>query len=106
MTDYYWVYCTTATKDQALEIGRILVSERLAACINVLPEMISCYHWNDQMMEDTEAVLIAKTTAEQVENLTRRIKELHSYEVPCVLAIPIASGNEDFLVWVKKSVQS
>jgi periplasmic divalent cation tolerance protein len=67
--------------------------------------MVSCYHWDNQIMEDTEAVLIAKTTAEQVEKLCQRIKELHSYEVPCILALPITSGNEDFLDWVKKSVQ-
>lgn len=105
MTDCYWVYCTTAGKEQALEIGKTLVKERLAACINVLPEIVSCYHWDNQIMEDTEAVLIAKTTAEQLEKLCQRIKELHSYEVPCILALPITSGNEDFLAWVKKSVQ-
>src|SRR5919106_4872515 len=93
-------YVTAGSKDEALRIGRALVDERLAACANVLDGMISVYWWQGSLEQADEAVLILKTRAELVEPLTARIRELHSYECPCVVALPIAAGNPDYLDWI------
>jgi periplasmic divalent cation tolerance protein len=98
----WFVYITAKDKAQALTIGRALVEERLAACINVLDGMTSVYRWEGAVEEATEAVLIAKTTEPHLPALTARVKELHSYDCPCVVAWPIGTGNPSYLEWIKK----
>ena len=83
-------------------IGRAVVEERLAACANVLDGMTSIYWWRGALEQAGEAVLILKTRAELVERLTARIKELHSYECPCVIALPIAAGDAAYLDWITR----
>ena len=95
-----WVYMTTASADEARRIGRALVEERLAACANIIPGMTSFYWWQGKVDEGQETVLIAKTEQGLVETLTARVKALHSYTVPCVVALPILGGNPDFLRWI------
>ncbi len=95
-----FVYMTMASADQARKIGRALVEERLAACVNILAPMQSIYRWEGKIIEDNEAVLIAKSRDVLVERLTARVKELHSYSVPCVVALPIVQGNPDYLRWI------
>ncbi len=97
---YCLVYMTAATKEEAQRIGSALVEERLAACANVIDGMISIYRWEGKVQNDREAVLIAKTRAGLVDALTSRVKELHSYEIPCVVALPITGGNAGFLDWI------
>ena len=94
------VYITTKDKAQALSIGKILVEERLAACVNVIDNMTSIYHWDGKINTDDEAVLIAKTTTEKFQPLTNRVKELHSYTCPCIVSLPITGGNEGYLDWL------
>ena len=93
-------YVTAGSRDEALAIGRTVVEERLAACANVLDGMTSLYWWRGVLEQAGEAALILKTRAELVERLAARIKELHSYECPCVVALPIAAGNPDYLAWI------
>ena len=93
-------YVTAGSREEALSIGRRVVQERLAACANVLDGMTSVYWWQGALQQAGEAVLILKTRAELVERLTARIRELHSYECPCVVALPIAAGNPDYLDWI------
>ena len=93
-------YVTAGSRDEALRIGRTVVEERLAACANVLDGMTSLYWWRGVLEQAGEAALILKTRAELVERLAARIKELHSYECPCVVALPIAGGNPDYLEWI------
>lgn len=95
-----WVYITTSTLEEARRIGRQLVEERLAACVNIIPGMTSFYWWQGKIEEGNETVLIAKTRAELVARLTERVKALHSYTVPCVVALPILGGNPGFLQWI------
>ncbi|HEX6113190.1 MAG TPA: divalent-cation tolerance protein CutA [Geminicoccaceae bacterium] len=95
-------YVTADSRAQALAIGRRIVEERLAACANVLDGMTSIYWWQDALEQASEAVLILKTRAELVERLTARIKELHSYDCPCVVALPIAAGNPAYLDWIAR----
>jgi periplasmic divalent cation tolerance protein len=93
-------YVTAGSRAEALAIGRAVVEERLAACANVLDGMTSIYWWQGALEQAGEAVLILKTRTELVERLTARLKELHSYDCPCVIALPIAAGNAAYLDWI------
>ena len=95
-----FVYITAPSRDDALRIGRTLVEERLAACANVFDGMTSVYRWNDAVQQDHEAVLIAKTTAERFDALAQRVRELHSYDCPCIIAWPITAGSPPYLEWI------
>jgi periplasmic divalent cation tolerance protein len=91
---------TAGSRDEARTIARALVEERLAACCNLLDGMTSVYRWQGEIQEDAEVVVIAKTRAELVERLTARVQALHSYDVPCVVALPVSGGNPAFLDWI------
>ena len=93
-------YVTTASRDEALRIGRAMVEDRLAACANLIDPMTSIYRWQGKIEEGRECVLILKTELALIDALTARVKALHSYTVPCVVAWPIAAGNSDFLRWI------
>ena len=98
--DLVFAYVTTGSKEEALRIGRILVEERLAACANVLDGMTSVYRWNGAVEQAEEAVLIAKTRSSLFDSLTERVRELHSYDTPCVVELTLARGNPDYLDWL------
>lgn len=99
------IYITTENKAEAERIGMTLVEERLAACINVIDGMKSIYRWEGKVIQDSETILIAKTVGEKVKALTKRVKALHSYDCPCVVALPITDGNDAFLNWVAEEVR-
>ena len=103
--DACWIYMTASSTEEAQRLGRALVEERLAACANVIPGMMSCYHWQGKVEEAQEAVLIAKTRRDLVDALTARVKALHSYTVPCVLALPVLGGNPDYLRWIAEETR-
>lgn len=94
------VYVTASSKDEALMIARTVVEERLAACANVFQPITSVYWWQGKMQEEGETSFILKTRADLVDALTQRVKALHSYTCPCVVALPIAAGNPGFLAWI------
>jgi periplasmic divalent cation tolerance protein len=94
------IYATVPSARAAEKIGVTVVEEGLAACANVLGPMRSVFRWRGKVERAREAVLILKTRRSRVAALTKRIKALHSYTVPCVVALPIVGGNEDFLNWV------
>jgi len=94
------VYITASNREQALAIGRTLVTERLVACANILDGMTSIYRWDGQLNEDRETVLIAKTRQELTERVVGRVRELHSYECPCVVCWPITAANPEYLAWI------
>jgi periplasmic divalent cation tolerance protein len=100
-----FVYITTKDKEQARSIGRVLVEEHLAACVNIINGMESIYFWNNSICEDKEAILIAKTREDLLSDLSQRVKSLHSYECPCIVALPIAGGNQEYLDWIKESTR-
>lgn len=97
----YLVYVTVKDRTEALRIAEEVVRERLAACANILPPMTSVYEWQGKMQLDEECIVILKTHESRVGWLTDRLVELHSYECPCVVSVPIASGNNAFLEWVE-----
>ena len=84
-------------------IARVLVEERLAACVNLLPAMTSIYHWEGRLCRDPESLLIVKTRRGRFTALGRRVKTLHPYSVPEIIALPIAAGSAPYLAWVKRS---
>lgn len=100
------VYITTKDRDEAKKIGSELVNQKLAACVNIIDGMESIYRWNNEIITDTESILIAKTTYSNVNRLSEKVKELHSYDVPCVISIkvPEQEGNEEYLEWIINSV--
>jgi len=97
----FWVYMTARDDEQARGIGRALVEERLAACVNVLGPMNSFYWWNGAVQDDREVALIAKTRAERLPQLIERVKQLHSYTCPCIVVLPLVAGNPDYLAWLQ-----
>lgn len=94
------VYMTAASLSEAETIGRTLVEERLAACVNMVPGMRSIYRWQGTIESATEIVLIAKTRQDLAPALLTRVKALHSYDVPCAVVLPIIDGLPDFLRWI------
>ena len=97
-----FIYITCETLQEAENIGTVLVERRLAACVNILDGMKSIYWWQGKMERAEEAVLIAKTCTELVDDLIEAVKAMHGYEVPCIVALPVEGGNRDFLDWIQK----
>ena len=97
-----FIYITCASPVEAENIGTVLVERRLAACVNILGGMRSLYWWEGKVERGSEAVLIAKTRRELVDDLTEAVKAMHGYEVPCVVALDIEGGNPDFLSWIRR----
>lgn len=104
MTDCCLVYVTTSSREQAQQLGRCVVAERLAACANLLGAIESYYHWEGQFETGSESLLILKTTFARLPRLTARLRLLHSYSCPAIVAVPIQGGNEEFLEWIRNEV--
>jgi periplasmic divalent cation tolerance protein len=99
-----FVYMTAGSREEAAAVGRVLVEERLAACVNIISPMQSIYRWQGKIEEDSEVVMIAKTTSRRMDRLISKARELHSYECPCIVAWEIADGNASFLEWIAREV--
>ncbi|MBL6457784.1 divalent-cation tolerance protein CutA [Belnapia sp. T6] len=100
-----WVYVTAADAAEARRLGRALVEERLAACANLLPGHTAIYRWEGELREETEAALVLKTTGSHFEALRARIRAMHSYSLPSILALPAAAGDAEFMDWVRAEVR-
>jgi periplasmic divalent cation tolerance protein len=100
-----FVYATTSDAAEARRIAGVVVGERLAACANILDGMRSVYWWEGKLREGSEAVLILKTSEERLDALIGRVKALHSYDCPCIEALPVAGGHRPFLDWVVQETQ-
>ena len=98
------VFMTAGSQDEANRIARTLVEERLAACVNVIPAVQSVFFWDGKVCEESEFLLVAKSIRSLQKKLEERVKQLHSYQVPEVIVVPIAAGSKDYLEWVEKSV--
>ena len=100
MEEILFVYMTAPDRATARELAEILVRERLAACANILDGMESLYWWQGELRRAEESVCILKTTAAGYPALEQRARELHPYEVPCIVALPVPRGHAPFLRWV------
>jgi periplasmic divalent cation tolerance protein len=100
------VLSTFPADQDAAALARTLVEERLAACVNVLPPMQSTYRWEGKVEQAAERQLVIKSTLARVKALKARLVELHPYDVPEVLILPVAGGSRDYLEWVAASVRT
>jgi periplasmic divalent cation tolerance protein len=100
------VYVTTGTFEEAQTIARSVVVDRLAACANILGSISSIYLWQGNICEDPETVLFLKTHPKLITPLTERIKELHSFDCPCIAVLGIVDGNDEYFQWIKKQTRA
>lgn len=98
------VILCTAPQSEAGNLARQLVEEKLVACVNIA-DVTSFFKWEGKLEEDKEALLVMKTTTDRVRRVIDRVKQLHSYEVPEIIALPIVDGFEGYLDWVRDSVE-
>jgi len=104
MSDQLVVLMTAGSQQEAEKIAGTLVKEMLAACVNVLPGVTSIYRWEGEVQRDQEWLLIAKSNAQVLDALVRRVQALHSYELPEIIALPVVGGSEAYLRWVDGEV--
>ena len=95
---------TIGSEADAIALAKTLVDERLAACVNVLPPMISIYRWKGSVEQDQEHQIVIKTTADRLPALEARLRQLHPYELPEFLVVDLAGGGSAYLAWVRESV--
>lgn len=100
MTGKIIAYCACGSAEEAERIARVLVEKRLAACVNIVPGMRSIYHWKGAIEDSSEWLLLIKSTAALFDSLRAEIEALHSYEVPEVIAVPVAAGAKKYLNWM------
>mgnify|MGYP003631664004 CR=1 FL=1 len=100
MTDAVSLYITCADRAEALNLGRSLVEAQLAACANVIDGVTSVFAWEGEIQESAEALLFAKTRRDLIDAATDLIKIEHSYDCPCIVALPIVGGNKEFTDWI------
>lgn len=105
MEEILFVYMTAPDRSVARELAETLVSERLAACANILDGMESLYWWQGKLQRAEEIACIFKTTAAGYSALEQRARELHPYEVPCIVALPVSRGHAPFLRWVNEETR-
>ena len=97
------IFCTAGSDENARLIAHTLIEEKLAACVNILPGVNSVYRWEGKVVEEGELLLIIKTRGELFGQVEKRIKELHTYDVPEVIALEIKEGSADYLDWLAKN---
>ena len=102
---YALVYITTSGEEESKKIGRIIVEERLAGCVNIIPTIKSLYWWKGKIEDDNESILIVKAKVSSIENIIKRVKEIHSYENPAILAIPIINGSKEYLDYLDSEIR-
>ncbi len=102
---HIFVYVTASNRNEAETISEAIIRERLAACTNIIENMSALFWWEGSVQQEKEVVLVAKTTADTFPLLSSRIKELHSYDCPCIVGLPIAMGNTDYLKWIDEEVR-
>src|SRR6266498_2482939 len=95
------VLMTAASSNEANRIAEVLVDKRLAACVQILPEIQSVYRWKDKVERESEVLLLAKTTCARFDELDRAVREIHSYENPEIVALPITAASEPYLRWLQ-----
>jgi periplasmic divalent cation tolerance protein len=100
MTDKRIVLSTAGSEEEARKIAHVLVERRLAACVNIVPQIESVYRWQGKIESSREWLLLIKTTAEQFEKVRDAIRELHSYDLPECIAVAIVDGSPEYLRWL------
>jgi len=96
------VFITASNEDEAARIAKALVEAKLAGCVNIIKNIRSIYSWQGKVKDETEVLMIVKTQKSIFDSLMKKVKELHSYTVPEIIAMPIVKGSEDYLKWLRE----
>ena len=102
---YIVLFITASSSEEAHKIAEALLNQRKVACVNIVPKVSSLFWWQNKLDSAQESLLIAKTKASQLNEIVKITKELHSYDIPEIIALPIAGGNQDYLEWIDKEVK-
>lgn len=105
MADEVVILITAASDDEAAKIARALVDERLAACANILPGVRSLFFWEGKTQDAREVLMVVKTRHTLLDSIVHRVKALHSYTVPEIIALPVLGGSQDYLNWIRETVK-
>ncbi len=100
MTNTFMIYATAGSPEEALTLAKTLVEERLVACVNIIDGVASIYRWEGNIDSETESIMIAKTAASRRTEVMARLKDLHSYETPCIVSYDMADGLPAYLDWI------
>jgi periplasmic divalent cation tolerance protein len=103
-TNLQLVLCTVPNRECAEQIAEALVAEQLAACVNIIPGIASVYRWKGGMEKDEELLLLIKTSQSTYESLEQRIRALHPYELPEIIAVSLQAGQKDYIKWIENSL--
>lgn len=103
MNNFLLVLCNTPDKETAHKLAKLLLAEKLCACINILPQVESLYIWNDELKETTEVTMLIKTTKASYPELENTMKMNHPYEIPEIIALDITHGLAEYLSWINES---
>jgi len=104
-TDSIIVLITASSEEEAHKIAELLVNEKKAACVNIVPGVDSLFWWEDKIESARESLLLVKTKASLFPEIVELVKRMHSYEVPEIIALPIVTGSEDYLEWLDTACQ-
>ena len=102
---YIVLFITTATTNEAQRISKVLLEQRKVACVNIVPRVNSLFWWENKLDSAHESLLIVKTKASLLNEVVRLVREIHSYDIPEIIALPIVGGNQDYLEWIGKEVK-
>jgi periplasmic divalent cation tolerance protein len=103
MTDFSVIFVTVGNENEASKMAHVLVEERLVACVNIVPRIRSIYRWKGEVCEDEEFLMVMKTRSSLFARLQKRVQELHTYEVPEIIALPLAEGLPEYLHWIAEN---
>ncbi|MDA8169744.1 MAG: divalent-cation tolerance protein CutA [Nitrospiraceae bacterium] len=103
--EYIVVLVAASSEDEGAAIAKVLVSETLAGCVNIVKGVRSIYSWQGRVEDEQEVLLIAKTRRELFEKLAEKVRELHSYEVPEIISVPVEEGSEAYLNWLTNATR-
>lgn len=106
LMDEILVLVTVGSEDEASKISKILVENRLAACVNIIPGIRSVFQWEGRIEEEREFLLLVKTVQEAFDQLVIAVKTNHSYSLPEIIVLPISYGSEDYLSWIRNMTKS
>jgi len=102
---YLVLFITTPTAEEAQRIAEALLTQRKAACVNIVPRVSSHFWWQDRLDSAQESLLIVKTKASLLNEIVTLVRQAHSYDIPEIIALPIVGGNQDYLEWINKEVK-
>ena len=100
------IYATTGSTQEAKSLAKTLVQERLVACVNIIDRVTSVYRWDDDIQSDSESVMIAKTSIERRVDAIKRLRELHSYDTPCIVSYDMSDGTPQYIDWIMEETRS